>query len=44
VAQPVRRTTARKLYDEPRVGAPRTISDAQVEAIIVKTLRDDPAW
>src|SRR6187401_1079753 len=26
------------LYDEPRIGAPRTISDAQVEAIIVKTL------
>ena len=26
------------LYDEPRVGAPRTISDEQVEAIIVKTL------
>src|SRR5215213_6184283 len=26
------------LYDEPRVGAPRTISDDQVEALIVKTL------
>ena len=26
------------LYDEPRDGAPRTISDAQVEAIIVMTL------
>jgi len=31
------------LYDEPRVGAPRTISDAQVEAIIVKTLETTPA-
>ena len=30
------------LYDEPRVGAPRTISDAQVEAIIVKTLETSP--
>src|SRR4051812_37584304 len=26
------------IYDEPRVGAPRTISDADVEAVIVKTL------
>jgi hypothetical protein len=31
------------LYDEPRVGAPRTISDEQVEAIIVKTLETTPA-
>jgi transposase len=30
------------LYDEPRVGAPRTISDAHVEAIIVKTLETTP--
>jgi len=30
------------LYDEPRVGAPRTISDEQVEAIIVKTLEATP--
>jgi len=30
------------LYDEPRVGAPRTISDDQVEAIIVKTLETTP--
>jgi transposase len=30
------------LYDEPRVGAPRTISDADVEAIIVKTLETTP--
>src|SRR4029453_8182429 len=30
------------LYDEPRVGAPRTISDEQVEAIIVQTLETTP--
>src|SRR5829696_4646349 len=30
------------LYDEPRVGAPRTISDQHVEAIIVKTLETTP--
>lgn len=30
------------LYDEPRVGAPRTISDEQVEAVIVKTLETLP--
>src|SRR3982074_1049157 len=26
------------LYDEPRVGAPRTVSDDAVEAVIVETL------
>ena len=31
------------LYDEPRVGAPRTITDEAVEAIIVKTLETTPA-
>lgn len=30
------------LYDEPRVGAPRTISDNGVEAVIVKTLETTP--
>src|SRR5215207_7790378 len=30
------------LYDEPRVGAPRTISDQHVEAIIMKTLETTP--
>jgi transposase len=30
------------LYDEPRVGAPRSISDAEVEAVIVKTLETKP--
>lgn len=31
------------LYDEPRVGAPRTVTDADVEAIIVQTLETQPA-
>ena len=30
------------LYDEPRVGGPRTISDAAVEAVIVRTLETTP--
>ena len=30
------------LYDEPRVGAPRTISDEAVEAVIVHTLETKP--
>jgi transposase len=30
------------LYDEPRVGAPRTIPDEAVEAVIVKTLETTP--
>lgn len=30
------------LYDEPRVGAPRTILDDDVEAIVVKTLETRP--
>jgi transposase len=30
------------LYDEPRVGAPRTITDKAVEAILVKTLETTP--
>jgi transposase len=30
------------LYDEPRVGAPRTITDDDVEAVIVKTLETKP--
>jgi transposase len=30
------------LYDEPRVGAPRTISADQVEAVVVKTLETLP--
>jgi transposase len=31
------------LYDEPRVGAPRTVSDEAVEAVIVQTLETLPA-
>src|SRR5690242_20534302 len=30
------------LYDEPRVGGPRTISDEAVEAILVETLEATP--
>jgi transposase len=30
------------LYDEPRVGAPRKVSDAQVERIVVETLEKKP--
>lgn len=31
------------LTDEPRSGTPRTITDAQVEEVIVKTLEENPA-
>ena len=30
------------LYDEPRPGAPRRISDADVEQVIVRTLEETP--
>ena len=30
------------LYDEPRVGGPRSISDEEVEAVIVRTLESTP--
>src|SRR5687768_18502082 len=30
------------LYDEPRVGAPRTVADETIEAVIVKTLETTP--
>src|SRR5215470_913513 len=30
------------LYDEPRPGAPRRISDAQIEQVIVRTLEETP--
>jgi transposase len=30
------------LYDEPRAGAPRTISDEQVEQVVVRTLESTP--
>jgi hypothetical protein len=31
------------IYDEPRVGAPRTISDENVEPVIVNTLETTPS-
>jgi transposase len=31
------------LYDEPRSGAPRTIQDTQIEAMIVRTLESTPS-
>src|SRR5271170_1444928 len=30
------------LYDEPRPGAPRTVSDAQVERVVIQTLESSP--
>ncbi len=30
------------LYDEPRPGAPRSVTDAEVEAVLVKTLEEKP--
>src|SRR5882757_2218108 len=30
------------LYDEPRLGAPRTVSDAQVEQVVIRTLESTP--
>ena len=30
------------LYDEPRPGTPRTVSDAQVEQVVVQTLESTP--
>src|SRR5207245_11809658 len=30
------------LYDEPRPGAPRKVTDAQVEQIVIKTLESTP--
>ena len=30
------------LYDEPRAGAPRTVSDAQVEQVVIRTLESPP--
>lgn len=30
------------LYDEPRPGAPRQIGDAQIEAVVVRTLEETP--
>ena len=40
--RPIRARRLDGLYDEPRIGAPRTISDEAVEAVIVKTLETTP--
>jgi hypothetical protein len=42
VAQPVPAGPPRGLYDEPRPGAPRTITDDQVEKVVVRTLESTP--
>lgn len=36
------KTRCEGLYDEPRPGAPRTVSDAQVEKVIIQTLESTP--
>src|SRR5216110_1566220 len=36
------KTRLEGLYDEPRPGAPRKITDAQVEQIVVRTLESTP--
>src|ERR1700726_1975557 len=38
----VLRTRLEGLYDEPRPGAPRKVTDAQVEQIVVRTLESTP--
>ena len=42
VAPAVRRERLDGLFDEPRPGAARTVSDDKVEAVIVKTLEEKP--
>ena len=36
------RTRLQGLYDEPRPGAPRKLSDAQVEQVVIRTLESTP--
>ena len=36
------RTRLEGLYDEPRPGAPRKVSDAQIEQIVIQTLESTP--
>ena len=36
------KTRLEGLYDEPRPGAPRTVSDAQVEQVVIQTLESTP--
>ena len=42
VARALRRARLDGLHDEPRPGAPRTVSDDAVEVVIVKTLEETP--
>ena len=42
MAWPVRRRRLEGLADEPRPGVPRSITDTQVEQVIVKTLEETP--
>jgi hypothetical protein len=43
VAGPLCTAPLGRLHDEPRPGKPRTISDEDVERVIVKTLEEQPA-
>src|SRR5215471_16196863 len=36
------KTRLQGLYDEPRPGAPRQVSDAQVEQVVIRTLESTP--
>jgi hypothetical protein len=40
MARPVHSRAPDGLYDEPRPGSPRRVTDAQVEQVIVKTLEE----
>ena len=42
VAQPVRRSSVLRVVDEPRPGRPRTITDEQVEQVVITTLETKP--
>jgi hypothetical protein len=42
VARTVLKGRLEALYDEPRPGAPRTVSDAQVEQVVIQTLESTP--
>ena len=42
VARPVLKARLEGLYDEPRPGAPRKVTDAQVEKLVIQTLESMP--